>query len=514
MATSYTLPLPNSTSGRRSSADGPGPSLALPSFSLGSLMDVDYFDSIGRTPAEMETKQKSQLQTQPQSQQPLSSSPAQDPHSSPSFYSSTVQAAQMPTSPSDLDRQRSLSSERRVWKPRPDSQSLSGGKQPNTPPTQDLAIEPDSLPESSSPPVSPSQRPVSYLPPGAASPHHYRQGSASYVPSPPAATVSTPSSGAVGITVASRSSTLSGSPPNPRQGSSSGPPASFQISSSSSALPTPSSSSTQPQGLPPGAAPSSIISRRDAPSMYTAPSSPPPTDPLPPPPAPMTLVDRDLTSSPAREPSPRDPSPAHQKPPIPTSVQPQIRMSSSPKPLNQTGPYPSFPGPSLVPPSRPGPGRPVVVEEVCIECMMRDRDMADVDVSGNRVWERESDVWYEELVRREKEEEGRGRSEPVSSNGKTRPKARGGKLTEDNIKVWLTMVRLRVFFERSLLTNTSDNAEPKGASSPMADPRSVHQIPNRAPPSRSYCTYASSTRVPTDGQPAQGKLLRHPSIRV
>lgn len=72
--------------------------------------------------------------------------------------------------------------------------------------------------------------------------------------------------------------------------------------------------------------------------------------------------------------------------------------------------------------------------------MMRDRDMADVDVTSRGIWERESDVWYEELVRREVENARRG-IVPNENSGK--PRAKGGMLTEANIAVWLTMVRLR-----------------------------------------------------------------------
>lgn len=68
---------------------------------------------------------------------------------------------------------------------------------------------------------------------------------------------------------------------------------------------------------------------------------------------------------------------------------------------------------------------------------MRDRDMADVDVLSPGVWERESDVWYEELVRREVEEARRG---IVPSENSGKPRARGGLLTEANIALWLTMV--------------------------------------------------------------------------
>lgn len=41
--------------------------------------------------------------------------------------------------------------------------------------------------------------------------------------------------------------------------------------------------------------------------------------------------------------------------------------------------------------------------EICVECMMRDRDMADVDVTTPGVWERASDVDFEEQMRWEAE---------------------------------------------------------------------------------------------------------------
>lgn len=70
--------------------------------------------------------------------------------------------------------------------------------------------------------------------------------------------------------------------------------------------------------------------------------------------------------------------------------------------------------------------------------MMRDRDMAEVDVTSPGVWERESDVWYEELVRREVEEARRGTMASANSN---KPRSKGDPLTEANLNVWLTMVR-------------------------------------------------------------------------
>ncbi|KAF9071716.1 hypothetical protein BDP27DRAFT_1418823 [Rhodocollybia butyracea] len=75
-------------------------------------------------------------------------------------------------------------------------------------------------------------------------------------------------------------------------------------------------------------------------------------------------------------------------------------------------------------------------EEVCIECAMRDQDMADVDVTSPGMWDRESDIHYEELKRKEAEEKATG---VINTDGPPRPKVNGGKLTEANLKLWLSV---------------------------------------------------------------------------
>lgn len=77
-------------------------------------------------------------------------------------------------------------------------------------------------------------------------------------------------------------------------------------------------------------------------------------------------------------------------------------------------------------------------EEICVECAMRDQDMADVDVTSPGVWERASDVLFEELKQRELEDEANG----VVLDNPTRPRIKGGRLTEQNIKLWLSVVRI------------------------------------------------------------------------
>lgn len=49
---------------------------------------------------------------------------------------------------------------------------------------------------------------------------------------------------------------------------------------------------------------------------------------------------------------------------------------------------------------RPDISRPLG-QEICLECLMRDRDMADVEVTGPGVWSRNSDIDFEEALRAE-----------------------------------------------------------------------------------------------------------------
>ncbi|KAJ6588056.1 hypothetical protein B0H19DRAFT_1247774 [Mycena capillaripes] len=73
-------------------------------------------------------------------------------------------------------------------------------------------------------------------------------------------------------------------------------------------------------------------------------------------------------------------------------------------------------------------------EEVCVECAIRDQGLIDVDVTSPGIWERESDVMYDELMRRELEDEANG----VIADDPSRPRARGGLLMEQNLKAWLS----------------------------------------------------------------------------
>lgn len=80
--------------------------------------------------------------------------------------------------------------------------------------------------------------------------------------------------------------------------------------------------------------------------------------------------------------------------------------------------------------------QPLPKEEICVECAMRDQDMADVDVTSPGIWRRDSDADYEELLQRELEEEAAGI--PPQENS-SRPRARGMRLTEENLKFWLSI---------------------------------------------------------------------------
>ena len=138
---------------------------------------------------------------------------------------------------------------------------------------------------------------------------------------------------------------------------------------------------------------------------------------------------------------------------LPIPLSPGIRMSSAaqynpamvvPVPVS-SNPRAQAQQPTYINPApAPNPinpvftSQPLPAEEVCLECAMRDQDMADVDVTSHGVWARESDVQYEDLLRRELEEDGMG----IPHQEQQRPRARGGRLTEANLKLWLTLVRV------------------------------------------------------------------------
>lgn len=92
---------------------------------------------------------------------------------------------------------------------------------------------------------------------------------------------------------------------------------------------------------------------------------------------------------------------------LPLASQHQANKSASNLPivagLADAGPYPTTPRMSGVA-ANVGLGRPpdrtptkAPPEEVCLECMMRDRDLADVHVTGPGAWDRGSDADWDEL---------------------------------------------------------------------------------------------------------------------
>ncbi|KAG6900549.1 hypothetical protein C0993_009126 [Termitomyces sp. T159_Od127] len=122
---------------------------------------------------------------------------------------------------------------------------------------------------------------------------------------------------------------------------------------------------------------------------------------------------------------------------MPLSASPSYNPPVAPKPRAYAQ-QPTYITPPTFTPIQAGysPRPPQQQEEVCIECAMRDEDMADVDVTSPGVWERESDAAYEELKRREEEDAANGL---VTIDDPNRPRARGGRLTEQNLKLWLSV---------------------------------------------------------------------------
>ncbi|PPQ68986.1 hypothetical protein CVT25_009171 [Psilocybe cyanescens] len=76
-------------------------------------------------------------------------------------------------------------------------------------------------------------------------------------------------------------------------------------------------------------------------------------------------------------------------------------------------------------------------EEACEECVNRDLEMVDVDVTSPGAWERASDVQFEELKARQlEEEEAKANSTTADNANPTMPRAKGGRqLTEKNMKL-------------------------------------------------------------------------------
>ena len=177
------------------------------------------------------------------------------------------------------------------------------------------------------------------------------------------------------------------------------------------------------------------------------------------------------------------PSTSGMSPIVPLSAGPtynptamQIPISPKPRAYAQ---HPTYITPSNAPVMQPSFSPPQVPkEEICVECAMRDQDMADVDVTSPGVWDRESDVLYEELCRRDAEEETSGHA---SSDNHSRPRAKGGKLTEENLKFWLSIVRC---FRLILFARTFSHAYRIPRSRRPANRPSINMSNRNVPSSR------------------------------
>lgn len=138
------------------------------------------------------------------------------------------------------------------------------------------------------------------------------------------------------------------------------------------------------------------------------------------------------------------PFPADYLPTYPSSGQPYPAVNSRYFPANPAYPSPArkFPTTNPAPPYEPMTVQKMMPpEEICLECTSRDRDMADIDVRSPGVWDRDSDVWYQELVKKEDMDESRsGHSFP-----RPKPSAKGDYLTEDNLALWLKMVSMSCY---------------------------------------------------------------------
>jgi hypothetical protein len=144
--------------------------------------------------------------------------------------------------------------------------------------------------------------------------------------------------------------------------------------------------------------------------------------------------------------------------PYPTTApaqQPSYRNSVTSRRALMTGAI-SAGGPTATP-YRVEPG-----VEVCLECMMRDRDLITVDVSSPGVWARESDRDWEELLEMEREGEdissklkagrewegggpvGMGKVAGFGEDaqgGEWKRTMKGDPLSEENLKEWTLKVR-------------------------------------------------------------------------
>ena len=176
-------------------------------------------------------------------------------------------------------------------------------------------------------------------------------------------------------------------------------------------------------------------------------------------------------------------------PPITTSSSIPMPLSSNPRAVPQSPKYVNAPLNVSQNPVYAKPHLPK--EEVCLECAMRDQDMADVDVTSPGIWERSSDVYYHDLVRSEEEAVSNGI--PLSED---RPRSTGEMLTEANLKLWLTMVRaFSISTDFRNLITTIHSAESTGAGLAAYEFGDVRQSSEVAPRGRDSRPRSSDARV-------------------
>jgi hypothetical protein len=160
--------------------------------------------------------------------------------------------------------------------------------------------------------------------------------------------------------------------------------------------------------------------------------------------------------------SPESPQLYPRPPPVLDALPlPEMRPSALSSRPSASAPFPPSPPRKYLPPTGP-----VLPKEICVECMMRDEDMADVDVQSPGAWDRESDIEFWDALRAEEfddrtgsSEDGYGRfgrsagsSRESSSHDRDRLArakkriGRGHPLTTASLKLWTSMVSSSVRF--------------------------------------------------------------------
>ena len=201
-------------------------------------------------------------------------------------------------------------------------------------------------------------------------------------------------------------------------------------------------------------------------------------------------------------PQPPDSSPINAPSPIP------MPLSSNPRAVPQSPRYVNAPLNGTQNPIYAKPHIPR--EEVCLECAMRDQDMADVDVTSPGVWERDSDVDYNDLVR--SEEEAISNDVPLPED---RPRSTGDLLTETHLKLWLTMVRaFPIPIDCRNLTIIIHPKEPTGVVFTAHEFRDVRQSTEVAPRGRDARPRSSDARIEAAGEQNAGHLFTTTSLRL